>query len=69
MLLLAGYLEQKTVGFDGAGEFVPNPVKNSMGEARRHIRLLIAKESARFTVTDPNTQLAFLKTRVFMDES
>ncbi|MDP1854729.1 MAG: hypothetical protein Q8K74_01590 [Candidatus Nitrotoga sp.] len=40
--------EQKTVGFDGVGKFVPNPVKNRMGEPRRHIRLLIAKESARF---------------------
>ena len=62
-------MEQKTVGFDGAGKFVPNPVKNSMGEVRRHIRLLIAKESARFTVTDPNTQRAVLKIPVFMDES
>ena len=65
ILLFAGYW-RKTVGFDGAGKFVPNPVKNGMGEPRRHIRLLIVKESARFTATDPNTQRAVLKVRVFM---
>ncbi|MBL0037548.1 MAG: hypothetical protein IPP36_01470 [Nitrosomonadales bacterium] len=37
-ILLLPDMGEKTVGFDGAGKFVPNPVKNRMGEPRRHIR-------------------------------